>query len=98
MRVLSITEVRRRMFDLFDEVLARGEVVVVQHRNREQRAVLTTEAYLRSLESRVEAASGAAGTAFRLFDSAILEVDADHVLERTRRDQAERARKKRATV
>jgi PHD/YefM family antitoxin component YafN of YafNO toxin-antitoxin module len=98
MRVLSISEVRRRLFDLFDEVLARGDVVVVRHRNREQRVVLTSEAYLRSLETRAEAVDRAGDATFRLFDSAVLEVDADRVLERTRQDQADRARKKRATV
>lgn len=96
MKQLSISEVRQRLFELFDEVLSRGEVVVVHHRNREQRAVLTSEAYLRALERRAEA--GGTGAAFRLFDSALLKIDADRILERTRRQQADRAKTKRATV
>ena len=53
---LSISEARARLPELAQRVMdAPGEVVIIEHRDRKERLVLTTESHLRMLEARAEA-------------------------------------------
>jgi PHD/YefM family antitoxin component YafN of YafNO toxin-antitoxin module len=92
--VLQISRVRRSLFDLFEKVVSGNALILIRHRNRDERAVLTSEAHLRSLEKRLESLEAGNGSSFRLFDSASLRVDPDQILERTRKEQRNLASKK----
>ena len=90
MKSITITEARRRLFDLFEEVLERGDAVVaIEHRDRKERAVLVSESYVRSLEARVAALEAKNGSGFRLIGSATLVGDPDTILDEVRARQAE---------
>ncbi len=96
-RGIMISEARESLFDLFEEVIrAPDRVIYIQHRNRKERAALTSEEYLRFLETTVQALrSGASASGFSLFGSGTLHVAPDDVLQKARQQQAELAATKR---
>lgn len=51
---VHISAARRQLFDLFESVVQRTRSkVIIERRNRPEKAVLTSEAYLRHLEQQV---------------------------------------------
>lgn len=69
---LSISEARARLPELAQRVMdAPGEMVIIEHRDRKERLVLTTESHVRMLEARAEAFMKRTrkGTPFRLAGS-----------------------------
>ncbi len=96
-RRIMISEARESLFDLFDEVThAPDRVIYIQHRNRKERAALTSEEYLRFLETTVQSLrSGSSAPEFSLFGSGTLHVAPDDVLKKARQQQAELAATKR---
>ncbi|MCI0689408.1 MAG: hypothetical protein L0Y54_19555 [Sporichthyaceae bacterium] len=101
--IIPISAVRTRVFELFDEVVERpGRKVVIAHRDRAERAVLVSEAYLAELEARVatletvvaRVSERASAEPFSLIGSARLHSSPDAVLDATRADQAGRAARK----
>ena len=90
MKSVTITEARRVLFDLFEEVLSKGDAVIaIEHRNRKERAVLASESYVRSLEARVAALEARTGSGFRLIGSVTAVGDPDTILDEVRARQAE---------
>ena len=54
-RTLKISEARRTLFELVDEVTSGAETVVwIEHRDRAEGAALVSARYLRSLHTRIE--------------------------------------------
>jgi hypothetical protein len=84
----SISDARARLAELADYVMAMpGRKVLIEHRNRKERLVLTTEAYIDYLEDKVLQALQDSSRPFKLFGTvesvlsddeleAALEVDA----------------------
>ena len=68
---LSISEARARLTELAHRVMdTPGEIVIIEHRDRKERLVLTTESHYRALEAAVQDAKQKWGTApFRLLGS-----------------------------
>lgn len=92
-RTVPISEVRKELFDLFEEVTGDPDrVIVIQHRNREERAVLASERHWKALSDKVQARP------FELAKSGILHVDPDRLLESQRRSQSDLARRKRGRL
>lgn len=91
-RTLKISEARRRLFDLVNEVTSDDqEVVLIEHRDNPKRAALVSEEYLHGLESRIAALVKERAPEFRLAGSMRLLVGEDELeaaLDRTRADQA----------
>jgi PHD/YefM family antitoxin component YafN of YafNO toxin-antitoxin module len=53
---LSISEARARLPELAQRVMdTPGEMVIIEHRDREERLVLTSESHIRMLQARAEA-------------------------------------------
>lgn len=72
-RCVKISDARARLFDLVDEVIGvEGGVVLIEHRDRPERAVLVSERYLRYLQRTVEELRNLGGQPFRLAGSARL--------------------------
>jgi hypothetical protein len=95
---LTVSQARAQLFDLIDEVTQNPEApVVIEHRDRDERAVLVDERHYRYL---VEAAHGvmvARERPFKLFGSMRLNVPEDEFdawLDENRRTQADLATRK----
>lgn len=66
-RDINISEARRKLFDLVDEVLRKpGSAVLIRHRDREERVALVSESYLESLRQAVARLLGSGASSFRL--------------------------------
>ena len=70
---LSISEARARLPELAHRVMdAPGEVVIIEHRDRKERLVLTTESHYRAMEAAVQEGKKKQGKPpFRLLPNAI---------------------------
>jgi PHD/YefM family antitoxin component YafN of YafNO toxin-antitoxin module len=67
---ISISEARARLPELAQSVMdSPGRVIIIEHRDRKERVVLTAESYLRSLERKVEAMKQQPTAPFKLFGS-----------------------------
>jgi len=97
-RVLKISEARKRLFDLVDEVTAEDDqVVLIEHRDRPRRAALVSEEHLRYLNATIMALRKSLTTEFRLAGTMKLAVSAEELevaLERSWAQHAERAQRK----
>jgi PHD/YefM family antitoxin component YafN of YafNO toxin-antitoxin module len=70
---IKISEARARLFEIVDQVLVqRDGVVLIEHRDRSERAALISERYLRSLQSTIAELRRYGGRSFRLAGSARL--------------------------
>lgn len=79
-RCVKISDARARLFDLVDEVIEAQEgMVLIEHRDRAERAALVGERYLRYLQSTVAELRKSRGPSFRLAGSARLVASADEV-------------------
>ena len=82
---VTISEARRRLFDLFERVTSRRpDRVVIRHRDGDREAVLIDREVLEGLERR---AAEATTTSFDLFGSATLHTSPDDVLSAVRAEQ-----------
>jgi|GEM_PF-3733722 len=71
-RCVKISDARARLFDLVDEVIGGPEgVVLIEHRDRPERAALIGERYLRYLQRTISELRREAGHTFRLSGSVI---------------------------
>jgi len=69
---LSISEARARLPELAQRAIAApGEPIIIEHRDRKERLVLTTESHIRMLEAMVDGlrSGSAAAAPFRLAGS-----------------------------
>jgi PHD/YefM family antitoxin component YafN of YafNO toxin-antitoxin module len=98
LRTFKISEARARLFDLVDQVTSAGEsVVLIEHRDRAERAALVSEQHLRYLYATIEELRKRGIRPFRLAGSMKLLVSEDGLeaaIERTRREQTDLARSK----
>lgn len=89
---INISEARRKLFDLVDEVLREpGSVVLIRHRDRQGRVALVSESYLASLRKAVAKLLGSGASGFRLEGSLRLassEEELDRFLSDARTRQA----------
>lgn len=92
-KVLKVSEARRRLFDLVDEVTGEGEeeVVLIEHRDRAKRAALMSEEYLRHLRATIAALRKERAGGFRLAGSMTLAVGEDELEAEIARSRAEQA-------
>jgi len=89
-REVKISEARQRLFELVEQVTSGDEpVVYIEHRDREHRAALVSEAHLRYLEARAAAAGGAP---FTLAGSMTLLVGEEELEQAISADRAEQSR------
>lgn len=95
---LPISTARSQLFALFDGVVAgTRNQVLIERRNRSERAVLTSERYLRHLEDQIRDLTHALGRVsetappYNFLGSIVSELPAEEVIERNR------ARQKRLT-
>jgi PHD/YefM family antitoxin component YafN of YafNO toxin-antitoxin module len=95
-----VSEARKELFELFDEVTATaGRKVILGHRNSAREAVLVSRDYLEGLEAANRQMRGlAAREPFHLYGSAKLNVAPEEVLTATRREQREAAEAKLGTL
>lgn len=90
---MTVSEARANLFDLVEYVTETPDAsVVIEHRNRKERAVLVDESHYRYLEATVEAVKKRDAEPFRLAGSLRpvdgSDVDLVDVVEQTRREQA----------
>jgi hypothetical protein len=94
---LPISEARARLPELAQRVMASPRsVVIIEHRNRKERLVLTTESHLRSLEAIMENTKKNV-TAFRLkgsLSSPLTDEELEAALIEARKAEAEAADRK----
>jgi hypothetical protein len=77
---VKISAARARLFDLVDEVTgAEAGVVLIEHRDRAERAALVSERYLRYLQTTIAELRRYGGPTFRLAGSARLLAPAEEV-------------------
>lgn len=82
---LNVSEARRQLFDLFEEVTSnRRARIVIGHRDSDQEAVLLSRVEVERLE---RLARSGRRSEFSLVGSAVLNVDAEDVLKRVRAEQ-----------
>jgi PHD/YefM family antitoxin component YafN of YafNO toxin-antitoxin module len=80
---VKISEARAKLFDLVDFVIdAEDDVVLIEHRDRTERAALLSERYLRYLTGSLEQLKGHGRQEFRLAGSIRLLVS-EEALERS---------------
>lgn len=94
---MTVAEARAKLYDLVEYVTETPDsAVVIEHRDRRERAVLVDENHYKYLEAMLhEAQKGA--TPFKLAGSIRSELTADELeewLDRNRREQAEMRRRK----
>lgn len=98
LKKLKISEARKRLFDLVDEVIGDDdEVVVIEHRDRPRRAVLVSEEHLRRLNATIAALRKRTGDEFQLAGSmklGVSEQELEAALERSRARHRERSERK----
>ena len=58
----KISEARRRLFDLVDQVIEHDDVIYIEHRDRSERVALVREGRLRYLESLVDSGEAHPGS------------------------------------
>jgi hypothetical protein len=69
-RILKISEARKKLFDLVDDVIERGdEVILIEHRDRTERAALVKENYIVYLQATIAALKSELSSDFRLAGS-----------------------------
>lgn len=101
---VMISDVRQRLFELFDHVVFHaGATVLIARKGRAERAVLISEESLSRLETEVHMlttrlAAAHAPAPFTLIGSATLTVPADAILTASRAVQAELAAAKLRTI
>src|SRR5690606_1252681 len=79
-RLLKISEARRTLFDLVDDVIERAdEVILIQHRDRKERVALVNESYIEYLRATIEALKAGDSDEFRLAGSMRLLVAEDEL-------------------
>ncbi len=97
-RTFKISEARARLFDLVDQVTSAEEsVVLIEHRDRAERAALVSEQHLRYLYTTIAELRKQGIRPFRLAGSMRLLVSEDELesaIEQTRREQADLAASK----
>lgn len=93
-RPLPISIARSQLFDLFDGVVAgTRNQVLIERRNRSERAVLTSERYLRHLEDQIRDLTHALGRVsessppYNFLGSIASELPAEEVIGRNRTRQ-----------
>lgn len=96
---MTVAEARAKLYDLVEYVTATPDsAVVIEHRDRRERAVLVDEGHYRYLETVVEEVRKRDDPPFRLAGSLRSvdgnDVDLVEVLERNRKEQAELFQKK----
>jgi PHD/YefM family antitoxin component YafN of YafNO toxin-antitoxin module len=85
---VMISQARRDLFDLFEEVVSKGRTrVLIRHRDSDEQAVLISRKELGRMEARARASETAA--AFSLAESATIHGAPEDVLTGVRRRQAE---------
>lgn len=87
---LSISEARAKLFELMDYVNREGAVVVIEHRDRSERAVLLSEARLKFLETHLRALKKQRGKPFTLagsISSALSDADLEVSLAELKTEQ-----------
>lgn len=90
-REVKISEARQRLFELVEQVTSGDEpVVYIEHRDRQHRAALVSEAHLRYLEARAAAATRSAP--FKLAGSMTLLVSDEELEQAMSADRAEQSR------
>ena len=90
-KYLKVTEARRQLFELFEEVTSNTRArVIIGHRDVEGEAMLVSRKEIERLEQRARAA----GSAFSIAGTASLNVAPEAVLHEVRREQRRRAREK----
>jgi hypothetical protein len=92
---ISISEARARLPELAQSVMdSPGRVIIIEHRDRKERVVLTAESYLRSLERKAAAMSEQEKPPFKLWGSMTSDLSDDELeaaLAATRLEAAEAA-------
>lgn len=92
MKSVKISQARAELFDLVDRVTSQeGEVVLIEHRDRVERAALVSERHLRYLYATIEELRKRGTQPFRLAGSMKLLVSVEELeaaLEQSRREQA----------
>jgi PHD/YefM family antitoxin component YafN of YafNO toxin-antitoxin module len=94
-KTLKVSEARKRLFDLVEEVTSESEEIVwIEHRDRPARAALVSEDHLRRLHATIEALRRRRPSAFRVAGS--LEIvdgpdSLEEALSRSRAEQGELA-------
>jgi hypothetical protein len=95
---LTVSQARAQLFELIDEVTQNPEEpVVIEHRDREERAVLVDEGHYRYLVNVAQGVMVAREQPFKLFGSMQLKVPEDEFdawLDENRRTQADLAARK----
>lgn len=95
---MTVSEARAKLYDLVEYVTETPDsAVVIEHRNRKERAVLVDEGHYRYLEAVVEEVRKREKEPFRLAGSIhtdLSDEELDEFFARNRREQAELARKK----
>lgn len=95
MTAVHISTARRQLFDLFDSVVQRTRSkVVIERRNRPERAILTSEAYIRHLEEQVRDLTHAlsrvaepSARPYNFLGSVKSDLPVDELLEKNRGEQ-----------
>lgn len=81
-RCVKISDARARLFDLVESVTGEdGVVVLLEHRDRAERAALVSERYLRYLQNTIMELRRYGGRPFRLAGSARLRMGGAGALE-----------------
>jgi hypothetical protein len=97
-RILKVSEARRLLFDLVDDVIDRAdEVILIEHRDRTERAALVNEDYIVYLQATIEALRGEGSAEFSLAGSMRLAVGEDELesaIAEVRKDQTARSDRK----
>jgi hypothetical protein len=95
---LTVSQARAQLFELMGEVTENpGEAIVIEHRDREERAVLVDEGHYQYLVSVGHGVMRARERPFRLFGSMQLNVPEDEFdawLDENRKTQAELSARK----
>ena len=79
-RILKISEARKKLFDLVDDVIDRAdEVILIEHRDRMERAALVNENYIVYLQATIDALRSERSGEFRLAGSMRLAVGEDEL-------------------
>jgi len=96
-RHMSISEARRKLFELAEYVAAQDGVVFIEHRDKRERVALVSEARLNYLEASLRELRRQVVKPFRLAGSIVSELSDDeleHALQELRSDAREQARAK----
>ena len=96
-RRMSISEARRKLFELAEYVATQDGVVFIEHRGKRERVALVSEARLTYLEASLRELKRQSVKPFRLVGSIVSELSDDeleHALMEMRSEVGEQARAK----